>query len=338
MARRLPPIDFFLILCTMVAVTPAQEQSSSELVRELDLAGEWRFEIGDNPQYASRKFDDSRWERIRVPGTWENDGFPGYDGYAWYRKKITIDERLRGKKLYLKLGRIDDVDRAFFNGVAVGGMGEFPPSFSTAWNVRRLYPIPEDCIRFGKENTIAIRVYDISQGGGIYQGRIGIYTKPKELTLAVDMHGKWRFRTGDDPSWSSPRFNDSAWIDMPVPSIWEAQGVADYDGVAWYRKEIVIPRKLASAKLILLAGKIDDRDEVYWNGTLIGRTGSICDHTPRNCPDCYKVVRTYFIPPQCIKPGAKNLVAVRVCDHGGGGGIYEGPVGVITREEYLRSK
>jgi len=43
----------------------------------------WKFEIGDDPAYSERNYDVSRWEQIHVPGTWENQGFPGYDGYAW---------------------------------------------------------------------------------------------------------------------------------------------------------------------------------------------------------------------------------------------------------------
>ncbi len=30
-------------------------------------------------------FDDSKWDKITVPSSWENQGFRGYNGYAWYR-------------------------------------------------------------------------------------------------------------------------------------------------------------------------------------------------------------------------------------------------------------
>jgi len=41
-------------------------------------------------------------------------------------------------------------------------------------------------------------------------------------------------------------------------------------------------------------------------------------------------LRIYTIPKSLIKFGEKNLIAVRVTDHGGGGGIWEGPIEIKT--------
>ena len=40
----------------------------------------WKFRIGDRLEWAGKDFDDSRWESIRVPNQWEDEGFNGYDG------------------------------------------------------------------------------------------------------------------------------------------------------------------------------------------------------------------------------------------------------------------
>ena len=64
---------------------------------EIDLCGDWRFEIGDNPAYAEKNFDDNGWEVIHVPNMWENEGFPGYDGYAWYRLHFFLPAQLKDK-------------------------------------------------------------------------------------------------------------------------------------------------------------------------------------------------------------------------------------------------
>ena len=37
----------------------------------------------------------------------------------------------------------------------------------------------------------------------------------------------------------------------------------------------------------------------------------------------------------CLKKNQKNVIAVRVLDTGGAGGIYEGPVGIITQTKYI---
>ena len=40
---------------------------AGELNREIDLQGEWLFEIGDNLEFADPNFNDSRWVTVNVP-------------------------------------------------------------------------------------------------------------------------------------------------------------------------------------------------------------------------------------------------------------------------------
>ncbi len=144
--------------------------------QEIDLKGEWKFILGDNIQYSYPDFDDSKWEKITVPNPWENEGFPGYDGYAWYRTKINIPKKYKASQLYLLLGRIDDVDETFFNGKHLDGKGKFPSACKSAYDVKRIYKIPSEFIRYNKDNVIAIKIYDMRGAGGIVQGNIGIYS------------------------------------------------------------------------------------------------------------------------------------------------------------------
>ena len=51
----------------------------------VDLRGMWKFSIGDKATWKDVYFDDSRWDEIFVPSPWEEEGFEGYDGFAWYR-------------------------------------------------------------------------------------------------------------------------------------------------------------------------------------------------------------------------------------------------------------
>ena len=76
------------------------------------------------------------------PIIWENQGFPGYDGYAWYRKTFPTPRRYRDHQLYLHLGYIDDVDEVYLNGNLVGYKGDFPPWYDSAFNIFRQYIIP----------------------------------------------------------------------------------------------------------------------------------------------------------------------------------------------------
>ncbi|MDZ7346047.1 MAG: hypothetical protein ONA69_04555, partial [candidate division KSB1 bacterium] len=114
---------------------------SGDLARQIDLQGEWRFEIGDNLDFALPSCNDAKWSRVQVPDAWENQGFPGYDGYGWYRISFVMPGYLRNKMLFFKLGQSDDVDRVYVNGHLIGGRGDCPPLYSAAGKVTRVCQI-----------------------------------------------------------------------------------------------------------------------------------------------------------------------------------------------------
>mgnify|MGYP006295997321 CR=1 FL=1 len=313
--------------------------SASDLRREINLRGRWKFEIGDNMKWAEPDFDDSDWKSVYVPDNWEDNGYPGYDGYAWYRKSIQFPTRLKNDNLYLLLGQIDDVDAVFLNGVKIGSAGQFPPEYRTAYNVHREYFIPKNLIRFDKKNVISVRVYDDQLQGGIIQGNIGIYSVKRYLAPDIDLGGYWKFKTGDRDLWANEAYNDSHWDQIIVPGFWEGQGYIDYDGFAWYRKRVVIPSEFRKEELILMLGKIDDVDQVFLNGVRIGGTGPI----PQNnyigqYGQWYQQVRAYYIPDNVVKIGEENLIAIRVYDAWLDGGIYDIPIGIFKKERYQKAE
>jgi hypothetical protein len=323
-----------LFICLLLLVSVS---SAMNLKLEVDLKGKWRFEIGDNMEFAHPEFNDLNWGTINAPEAWENQGFPSYDGYAWYRISIEIPQNLQDKKLYLKLGRIDDVDMVFVNGKLIGQQGEFPPQYRTAFDEIRIYEIPQNFLKFGTKNVFAIRVYDDRGQGGIVSNGLGIYSRKDVINLSLFLNGNWKFSVGDDLTWAKTDFDDSNWKIIKVPSTWENQGYKKHDGFGWYRKKVSIPRYLMKSELILLLGKINDIDEVFFNGILIGSTGDFSqkENIQKN-RGMYRKERAYSIPSHLILPDESNLITVRVFDHGNKGGIYEGYVGISTQEEYLQ--
>jgi len=310
---------------------------AAEMKKEVNLNGAWRFEIGDNPAYAGAAFDDAHWETIQAPARWEEQGFPGYDGMAWYRKRFSVPHALRDKKLYLDLGCIDDVDRTWVNGHLVNSSGRLPPEYETAYTTHRLYYIPAEFLQFDAANVVAVQVYDDFESGGIVSGDLGLYSRREVPELVVDLSGYWQFRTGDDPAWRLSETAQSGWDSLIVPLKWEVQGYPEYDGYAWYRRSVVIPAENRDTRLILALGKIDDVDEVWFNGERIGRTGHFPDagEDIRN-NDWWLQERYYTIPAERIHWGGENLIAVRTYDAWIDGGIYDGVVGIMTRTTWLR--
>jgi sialate O-acetylesterase len=54
--------------------------------------------------------------------------------------------------------------------------------------------------------------------------------------------------------------------------------------------------------------------------------------------DNWMQLRAYVIPSDILIPGQENVLAVRVEDVYMHGGIYDGPIGLVTRDKYLRWK
>lgn len=72
-----------------------------------------------------------------------------------------------GKELVLLMGRIDDVDETCLNGVRIGGLGGFPPDYSTAWDVDRRYRVPAGLVHGDGSDVLAVRVFNGNGEGGI---------------------------------------------------------------------------------------------------------------------------------------------------------------------------
>ena len=110
-------------------------------------------------------------------------------------------------------------------------------------------------------------------------------------------------------SWATPSLDVGDWKSMKLPTLWEDAGLPEYDGVVWFRREIELPADWEGKAAILHLGPIDDDDTTFMNGQKVGAT------------EGYNIDRKYEVKPTVLKAG-RNVIAVRVLDTGGGGGIY----------------
>jgi beta-galactosidase len=158
----------------------------------------------------------------------------------------------------------------------------------------------------------------------------GKWSLPPQWRFAMDPENRG-FRNG----WHKVDFNDDDWRLLDVPGYWESQGVTDfnqhfpeaqqpYDGFAWYRCSVYIPARFDSDDTRLMLGAIDDMDETFLNGQRIGRTSV-------DTSDAYAAIRDYPVPKGLIRPDAENMIAVRVYDDYGRGGMV-GPELYIYRD------
>ncbi len=152
-----------------------------------------------------------------------------------------------------------------------------------------------------------------------------------------NIEGSWSFRTdpedvGEREGFALPDYDDSAWQRIQVPGPWEAQADAmdapslgAYDGVAWYRLRLVIPPGWRDKTLQLGLGSVDDEDRTYFNGTRVGETGPSVERA-------VLTLRRYTVPASCHRPGGENVLAIRVKDGGGPGGLM-GPILYLLPED-----
>ncbi len=141
------------------------------------LPTKWKFSTGDNLEWKNPSFDDSKWVEINPGMVWEQQGYPAYDGYAWYRATFTIPSKYKKDALEyggfsIQLGKIDDADYTYFNGEFIGKTGDLPPNYICMWDTPRKYSIPTSLVKWDQPNTVAVRVYDAGGNGGIYSDPI----------------------------------------------------------------------------------------------------------------------------------------------------------------------
>jgi beta-galactosidase len=146
---------------------PREEALAQELPA---VTGSWRFQKGDDITWKAADFDDSQWQSVALPNTWErHSNYTDDNVYGWYRRHIDIPAEYRGKDFYLLLGCIDDVDETFLNGQRIGGTGSFPPDYNSAWDAQRRYRVSASLVRGDGSDVLAVRVFDMAGEGGIHR-------------------------------------------------------------------------------------------------------------------------------------------------------------------------
>lgn len=139
----------------------------------------------DDSGWQAETLDATGWDRIPVPGLWEDAGWSGMDGVAWYRTTFSLTAAEARAGITLGLGRIDDSDTSWVNGVEIG-------STTLQYDLPRVYAVPASVLRAG-ENHIAVRVTDVGGGGGLHGQADEVFVQVSGGARR-SLAGEWRFR------------------------------------------------------------------------------------------------------------------------------------------------
>lgn len=142
------------------------------------------------------------WSTVPIPETWKRplsgERAP-VDGFAWFRCAVTVPSEWKGQTIHLSVEAIDDARASYVNGVVVGTTGTFPPQFRSGLGEPGRFPVPEDVIRFGEPNVIAVRTHNNDGRNNFSVAAPCLYTSEQ----GIRMEGLWQYRPGDDADWAS---------------------------------------------------------------------------------------------------------------------------------------
>lgn len=117
----------------------------------------WKFAKGSPFEAQLTGCDDSSWETVNIPHTWNNkdadDETPGfYRGPAWYRKQLFVDKSQEGRQAVIYFEGANQEVRFYLNGQFVG---EHKGGYT-----RFCFDITSH-LRYGQENLFAIYVNNV---------------------------------------------------------------------------------------------------------------------------------------------------------------------------------
>jgi sialate O-acetylesterase len=162
-----------------------RSKDEQQIAATLKRVARWPQVDDEGASWAAADVDDSDWDSIPVPGLWEQGGYAGMDGIAWYRATFTLSAAEAKAGITLGIAPVDDTDVTYVNGQLVGHT-------ENRYNDPRAYPVPASVLHAGI-NHIAVRVLDTGGGGGIQGDASALYVQPQGgARRPID--GAWKFR------------------------------------------------------------------------------------------------------------------------------------------------
>jgi hypothetical protein len=178
-------IFYSLIIVSLFSCINKFDQS----IISIDLSGYWKFKTGDNLDWANPSCNDSEWDSIKGPYYWETQGYEGYDGFAWYRKKVNLPLEMRRQAYHdtivFDFGKIDDCCQIYINGKIVSISPHFNKDCGKDYAVYHLLHIPAGTLKWDSMNIIAIRVCDALWSGGLSNPNMNISPLKDPLETAT---------------------------------------------------------------------------------------------------------------------------------------------------------
>lgn len=177
-----------ILICFLTTLTTvSQAQRISYTINE-----SWKFYKGEQDKAPISRFDDTGWEDVSIPHTWNNldarDDVPGYyRGEGWYRRHIFIGDEAENKQIYACFEGANQVTELWVNGNYAGQHTGGYTKFN--FNITPF-------VKTGESNLFTIKVdnshnpdipplsADFTFFGGIYRDVNLVFTNDVHISLS----------------------------------------------------------------------------------------------------------------------------------------------------------
>jgi beta-galactosidase len=174
---------YMLILtCAITSVTAQAQQLGST-----DFNRGWKFSRSNHPKAFDVRFPDNKWRKLDLPHDWGVEGtfseknpagfgggaLPG--GVGWYRKKFRIPAADKGKYIAIDFDGVYRNSEVWINGHLLGKRPNGYIAFR--YDLSRW-------LKYGDENTIAVKVDNSKQPNSRWYSGSGIYRDVKLVVLS----------------------------------------------------------------------------------------------------------------------------------------------------------
>ncbi|MDT0677559.1 beta-galactosidase GalB [Autumnicola musiva] len=173
-----------LICFFALGILSCEDQEDQEEQKEQDgrivqnFNKDWNFQLGDHPKAKEDSINLSEWRTLEVPHDWSIEGEFSEEhatkpeggalpaGIGWYRKSFPVPVDWNDRKVFISFGGVYRNSEVWINGQSVGKRPFGYISFQ--------YDLTPH-LKFGEENTIAVRVDNSAQPNSRWYTGSGIY-------------------------------------------------------------------------------------------------------------------------------------------------------------------
>lgn len=128
---------WLLLICVFFSFSQLFAGKTVYGEKRMNISGWWQFKsdpenVGVSQQWQSVSLDDSYWEKMEVPGSWElTNPYSNYIGKAWYRTHFETPEYKTGQTVLLEFEAVSMSYQVWINGkfVAEEAVGNYIERF-----------------------------------------------------------------------------------------------------------------------------------------------------------------------------------------------------------------